>query len=759
PPPAVFIDMDGDGDRDGLVPDPVAPIFYENQEGVLVPTAGVAPIPSLPPAGALGCRFCAWPVPVRAFAADLDGDALEEVIVDARDPLCFCRATFAWRRVGPFAFADAPPPFAATSDDRLLATRDADGDGLVDLMTRVEGAPESLAVRFNVGGGACIAAATCVAPGVACDLAAFADVDGDGLLDVVAAGVDASQSPCDVLFLQLPGRTFAAAVVTPRAVAATGLAAADFDGDGDDEALRAGPRGVEVFAATAGSLEATRTTVLRPGHFPSLAALDAFSDDGAADLDGDGRRDLLLVDGAGPIRFDARARLARDGAEAVVADAFEPSWWRPAATPWAADFDGDGDADVAGVAVVHDDFPLVQRRLAFAANDGLGGFTPEAWGPPLPDGRIPAVVDGDGDGVLDLVFFGAGGITVWRRAPGGWAAVTLPPAGAAGPVDEQPTVIDFDHDGDLDVVLAGGVLSEARVLLNGGGSWTAGPSAGLLLVGGGVAAGDADADGDVDLLQAAPAGFGGDSIYWRNDGGVFTATALAPAVHGPSALFADVDGDGDLDGVVSGVLYWNQGGAFVAGPAVATPLGVPPAAAAAADLDGDGSLDLVATRHWFRGYGALGFGPAEAFAPFLLPWDGDGRPAVVDFDRDGDQDVLLPSGEIAWNLPQLVRREAARLGRTGTLSLHGAPLGVAELFVALAPLAAPWPLPPWGTLFLDPAATFPAGACALDLDGAAELDLAVPNDPSLVGAALWWQAALPAEARLTNAVATVVAPY
>ncbi|MBE3069678.1 MAG: VCBS repeat-containing protein [Planctomycetes bacterium] len=190
----------------------------------------------------------------------------------------------------------------------------------------------------------------------------------------------------------------------------------------------------------------------------------------------------------------------------------------------------------------------------------------------------------------------------------------------------------------------------------------------------GVAVGDVDGDGDLDLCLTG-LGKDGPAALWLNDGkGGFTAGA-ALAARAVSPCFGDVDNDGDLDLWIGcagpDVLLTNDGkGAFkpatpegVAGPDTLT------ACARLADMDSDGDLDLLALRLASGSVPARGKttpAPSSVFnnnrdgtcadvaATLGLAMPDTPVAAVVydDFDDDRDLDlVIFPAGEgrpIAW---------------------------------------------------------------------------------------------------------------
>lgn len=174
-------------------------------------------------------------------------------------------------------------------------------------------------------------------------------------------------------------------------------------------------------------------------------------------------------------------------------------------------------------------------------------------------------------------------------------------------------------------------LSTARSILNRS-----------LLNGSGVAAGDFDGDGWCDLYFC---GLDSDNVLYRNLGGwrFEDATARAGVAcagqDSSGAVFADVDGDGDPDLLVSGLgfgarLFLNQGdGRF---EEVTDAAGLRSAAGstslALADVDGDGDLDLYLANHRKD---TISDQPTTRFRIQRI----DGKPVVIEVNG---QPVTLP---------------------------------------------------------------------------------------------------------------------
>jgi hypothetical protein len=234
---------------------------------------------------------------------------------------------------------------------------------------------------------------------------------------------------------------------------------------------------------------------------------------------------------------------------------------------------------------------------------------------------IPAVVDLDGDGDLDLllsnkiepgddtrsrvhVFENEGGARAPRLRANG--ALDLPPA-----FHHAPAFGDLDADGDEDMVLGSWGASVAWYRNEGGRGVTSlvlvDSAAAVIGRGSNVtpALADLDADGDLDLLVGEAAGT---LNFFRNEGSrreprFQLVTELYESIdvgRRSAPALADLDGDGRVELLVGseseGVALFRKSsggdGRFQRDRSLT--LDVPALAApAAGDLDGDGDLDLV----------------------------------------------------------------------------------------------------------------------------------------------------------------------
>jgi hypothetical protein len=168
----------------------------------------------------------------------------------------------------------------------------------------------------------------------------------------------------------------------------------------------------------------------------------------------------------------------------------------------------------------------------------------------------------------------------------------------------------------------------------------------------GVALGDVDGDGDLDIVFASD---GQNGLYLNDGAGVFTGAAAANLPGNDSLSWGlalgDVDGDGDLDAIFANTrqneLYVNDGsGLFSDVTATSLPEDDDDSRdVALGDVDGDGDLDAIfATRLGSnRLYLNDGSGVFWDAPPSQFPGDGGNTRGVVvgDVDGDGDLDVVF----------------------------------------------------------------------------------------------------------------------
>ncbi len=221
-----------------------------------------------------------------------------------------------------------------------------------------------------------------------------------------------------------------------------------------------------------------------------------------------------------------------------------------------ADFDADGDPDVAVSSIV------ANAALTVFLGDGAGGFHARAGR--AARARHPSALraaDVDGPGHLDLV---AQRSTATREVAvligDGHGGFSLAGTVATGRAYNGVAVADLDGDGDIDAVAAGGGSDGAVLPLvnDGHGTLVAGTPI-VRSMAAYVTTGDFDADGRADVAVAAGIGFGTAVMLGNGDG---TFAAAEEWETGPShsgIVTTDVDGDGRDD--LSGRQLRRHGGA------------------------------------------------------------------------------------------------------------------------------------------------------------------------------------------------------
>lgn len=166
-----------------------------------------------------------------------------------------------------------------------------------------------------------------------------------------------------------------------------------------------------------------------------------------------------------------------------------------------------------------------------------------------------------------------------------------------------------------------------------------------------VSMGDLDGDGDLDLVLAKGRHTPLVDRVLLNDGhGRFVAGDLGPTADRTySAVLADVDGDGDLDALVSNdapdtkLVYVNDGKAHFRASGTWGVPGWSTRNAAVADLNGDRAPDVIAANRPGPSYVCLNDGRG-AFPPpcIAIPIGSATSVVPADFDNDGKVDLAVP---------------------------------------------------------------------------------------------------------------------
>lgn len=227
---------------------------------------------------------------------------------------------------------------------------------------------------------------------------------------------------------------------------------------------------------------------------------------------------------------------------------------------------------------------------------------------------------------------------------------------------------DFNADGNLDIYVLEWYMKNKLWLGNGDGTFTDGsiPTEpdGASSVYGGVAIGDIDNDGDIDIYNV-PYGSTTQNTLWLNDGNAnFTLGTTVPLDGVPvyyDVVMADLDADGNLDIYQTTRQYnkqnklWmgNGNGTFTNNDitddfCLDTNGGCPGGTVSAGDIDNDGDIDLYLTAYYdFSLMNLSKFWINDGSANFTAQTitDDYGYTAqdteLVDIDNDGDLDILI----------------------------------------------------------------------------------------------------------------------
>lgn len=509
---------------------------------------------------------------------------------------------------------------------------------------------------------------------------AVADLNGDGILDILATAGDGL-----TVLLGGHGLSFGTPRHYAKAVARTGVGQIlDMNGDGIADVVSAGPNGIYI---SYGHADGTF------GSAPAYEVTEVIGYATVADFNGDGIPDVVATG-------DAKIKVSLgkgDGTFAEPVAAPNGDGALNFGTPLSAtgahiahgDFNGDGKLDLLAIASPS----IYVYNTYLLLGNGDGTFQSPV---PVPDSSnsLPmfsqltdaAVYDVNHDGRSDLVSVPGLSTTVpdvisvaLSNGDGSFRTVTT-----AGPSEVQsspfyypntlPALADFFGHGQLDA--AYGSLSHVYVL-KGHGDDTfdqTGTTMALPAIGGSpsfgalsVANGDFDGDGKPDFVVL---------VQYGN-----------PQLPLPSPL-----------ATAAWVFFGNGDGTFAA-PVLAGKFDRNYVKIAAADLNGDGLSDMVlSTSGSLAGGYAVGVVNAEvgrSFAGEMNYTVGTGLSsfAITDLNGDGLPDLLFANGD--YNFLASSVTVLLNMGNfptvTGTLVASPEPSNIGQAFKVTATLASPVP--------------------------------------------------------------------
>ena len=272
-----------------------------------------------------------------------------------------------------------------------------------------------------------------------------------------------------------------------------------------------------------------------------------------------------------------------------------------------------GSGTTIGVAVSDfnqdgwDDFAVtdqVTNNIAVFLNAQDGTFLSPTLYAQTGTSNFVAAGDLNGDGYPDLAApNSAAKLSVFFNNHDGTFGTEQTYAVGPGSEDEGVAIADFNNDGSLDVVVGNLDANAVGILLNQGegvlGAQTNYPGGRPM----GVAVGDFNNDGWTDVVSE---GWFGDSTadVWLNDGTgsgeLLTKNAFTVPGTPPEVAVGDLDGDGNLDFVVtnysnSSISIFNGDGlgGFTQQSELTITGGTGPIGIAIADFNGDNVLDIA----------------------------------------------------------------------------------------------------------------------------------------------------------------------
>ena len=580
----------------------------------------------------------------------------------------------------------------------VLTLRDVNGDGRLDL---VVANPEdangngTVDVLLGNGNGTFQSPVTYSSGGHDANSVATADVNGDGKLDLLVADTDVNGNGTVEVLLGNGDGTFQPRVAHGSGVfGASSVIAGDVNGDGKLDLIVASSCSTCTIGAV-GVLLGNGDGTFQPAVTYSSGGSEA-SFLAISDLNGDGRLDVLVANGAG-----VGVLLGNGNGTFQAGRNYRPGGFSADAMV-AGDVNGDGKADLVVASLCASNSNCSSGSVGILLGNGDGTFPAAVnYGS---GGSLPlSLVLGDvnGDGKLDLIV--ANQCASKTNCPNDTSTVgmlgvllgngdgTFQPAvsySSGGYRAYAVALGDVNGDGKLDLVVvnscvSGGNCANGLVsVLLGNGDGTFQPAVGYGSGGSmaqSVAVEDLNGDGKLDLIVANYCGSGISCYFASSPSGVLGVLlgngdgTFQPAVGYSSGGYAayalttgDVNADGKADLIVANrcsafdcansggvaVLLGNGDGSFQSPvrsstlqPETNTYPNIGVQSLVLADFNGDGKLDVASSGNSLL----LGNGDGTFQAPIAL---GPSSPdlAAGDFNGDGKPDLAIGGVTVLLNL-------------------------------------------------------------------------------------------------------------
>lgn len=667
---------------------------------------------------ASGGRF-----PIAIIATDVNGDGITDLLVLNREDFVIGGAegnigVLLGNGNGTFQPVVSFPTGNLTELAYAFAVADINGDGKKDIVVAnscgiLRCDQGSFSIVLGNGDGTFQAPQSYLSGGYRAEGVVIADFNGDGKPDLAIlndsdlGSIGGVSSPASIaIFLGdgngtfVAGPHYATGGYRDSAYSAQALIAEDFNLDGKIDLAVANVCYVNPQVTCAGNVGVLLGN--GDGSFQNVVTYPTAASETlsvvAADVNGDGKLDLLLTDeGFSSAVNGGLTVLLGNGDGSFQTPTFYPGGELPLSLA-VGDYNHDGITDVV----------TSGGSITVFLGNGDGTFpNPSIFStnPPVQSGQAVASADLNRDGKPDVVILNqcvsgsgcaAGEINVLLNSGNG--VLGAPAFYSSGAVFETALAIgDLNGDGFPDIVIASSDVSNGNSLPNG--DCSAGGLVSVLLGNGDgtfqttvlyasggygvcstinaqtVALGDFNGDGKPDIAVANQCGSdffncssGNVSILLGNGDGTFQPPqSYDSGFNTQSIVAADFNGDGKLDLVATNtcfsatdcsqgglsVLLGNGDGSFM--PAVSYPTGGGPFPNAqsivSADFNGDGKLDVIVTNRCFPNSDCtqgsvsvlLGNGDGTFQSPSFYQTGGPNASSIVvsDFNGDGKLDLAI----------------------------------------------------------------------------------------------------------------------